>query len=258
MSKKAWVISILVVVAVMAGVGVKMKRGKQESVLAVKKGKIIDAVYGIGTVTAKNTYALKLGVTSRIQTIHVQEGDEVKAGQPLVTLEGLTQFRAPFAGTVTSIPFKVGESVFPQTTIIAVTNLKDLYIVVSLEQLGALRVKKGQPVRVNFESLRDQTVDGVVRTIFSSDTQFIVHVDIKKLPEQVMPGMTADVAIEVQSFNDQILVPATAVTANKVIRIRGGNKEPVEIKVGAIDGEWAQVVSGDIKESDQVAVGGKK
>lgn len=258
MSKKKWILVGIVVTAVVVGIGMKMKGSKATSLLAVKKGKIIDAVYGIGTVTAKNTYALKLGVTSRIQSIHVLEGDEVKAGQPLVTLEGLTQFRAPFAGTVTSIPFKVGESVFPQTTIIAVTNLKDLYIVVSLEQLGALRVKKGQPVRVNFESLRDQTVDGVVRTIFSSETQFIVHVDIKKLPEQVMPGMTADVAIEVQSFNDQILVPVTAITGNSVTRVRGGKREPIEIKVGAIDGEWAQVSSGDIKESDQVAVSGKK
>lgn len=258
MNKKT-IIAIVAVVLVVAGaVGFKLRSSQRDLQLKVKKGTIIDAVYGIGTVNAKNTYALKLGVTSRISALYVQEGDEVKAGQPLVALEGLTQFRAPFAGTVTSIPFKVGESVFPQTTIISVTNLKELYIVVSLEQLGALRVKKGQNVRINFESIRDQTMDGTVRTIFSNDTQFIVHIDVKKLPDQILPGMTTDVAIEIQRFNDSILVPATAVNGSAVMRIRGGSREKIDIKVGAIDGEWAQVIDGDIKESDLVAVGRKK
>lgn len=258
MNKTKWglVLFILVVGAVITGI--YFKNSKSENLLAVKKGTIIDAVYGIGTVTAKNTYALKLGVTSRIQSLSVQEGDEVKSGAPLVALEGLTLFRAPFAGTVTSIPFKVGESVFPQTAIVAMADLKNLYIVASLEQQGAIRVKKGQQVRVNFESFRDQNAEGVVRTIFSNDTQFIVHVDVKKFPDQILPGMTADVAIEIDRFKDAMLIPATALSGGRVKRVRGAQRDEIEVKTGAIDGEWAQVISGDIKETDKVAVGGKR
>ncbi|MCM0605074.1 MAG: efflux RND transporter periplasmic adaptor subunit [Xanthomonadaceae bacterium] len=258
MSKAKWGLVLFVIVVGSVGVGVYFKNAKNETHLSVKKGSIIDAVYGIGTVTAKNTYALKLGVTSRIQSLSVQEGDEVKAGAPLVALEGLTLFRAPFAGTVTAIPFKVGESVFPQTAIVTMSDLKNLYIVTSLEQQGAIRVKKGQQVRVNFESFRDQNAEGVVKTIFSNDTQFIVHVDVKKFPDQILPGMTADVAIEIDRFKDSILIPATALSGGRVKRIRNNMREEIEVKTGAIDGEWAQILSGDIKETDKVAVGGKK
>ena len=43
-----------------------------------KRGPIVDAVYGLGTVTAVNTYQLKLGVTGKIGDLYVEEGQKVK------------------------------------------------------------------------------------------------------------------------------------------------------------------------------------
>src|SRR4051794_28976731 len=53
----------------------------------VGRGAIVDSVYGIGTVMARNSFQLRFGVTSIIQKIFVAEGDHIQRGQKLVALE---------------------------------------------------------------------------------------------------------------------------------------------------------------------------
>lgn len=157
----------------------------------------VAAVYGIGTVTATHTFQLKLADAATLKTLHAQEGDWVAAQAPLVTLLDGRTFRAPFPGTVTALPFKPGENVFPQLPIVTVTDLQDRYVLVSLEQHGALRVRERQPVRLSFESLRAARFTGTVRAIYPHEGQFLVHITVAELPPAILPGMTADVAIEV-------------------------------------------------------------
>lgn len=77
------------------------------------RGPIVEAVYGLGTVAATRTYDLKLGVTNRVERLFVTEGQKVEKGAKLLAmLDGGVQ-RAPFAATVTALPFKVGETIFP-------------------------------------------------------------------------------------------------------------------------------------------------
>ncbi len=224
----------------------------EKNVAATKVGPVIEAVYGLGTVVPTRSFQIKIGVISNIRKLFVKEGDFVKAGQPLIELEQIALLAAPFSGTVTSIPFKVGETVFPQIPILTLMDLKDRYITVSLEQQGALRVKKGQKARIIFESLRGQKFIGSVRAIFPAENQFTVHIDVKDLPEEILPGMTADVAIEIDKRENVLLVPITAVNAGKIVIIRSGKKIKTDVKIGVIDGEFGEVISGDVKASDQI------
>ena len=96
---------------------------------------IVQSVYGIGTVTATHSFQLKLGVTGSVVDLYVKEGDSVKKGERLVNIDQVV-YRAPFAGTVTSLPYKIGENVFAQLPILSLVNLLDRYLVVSLEQQG--------------------------------------------------------------------------------------------------------------------------
>jgi multidrug efflux pump subunit AcrA (membrane-fusion protein) len=189
---------ILVSLVVMALIAYKVTRPKQPPKIAVvqeKKGPIIHAVYGLGTVTPHRIYQLKVAVPSQLEEIYVEEGRAISKGSPLVRTE--TIFRAPFSGTITSLPYKTGEMVFPQTSILTLTDLSNLYVVVSLEQEAALLVKKGQSVIVSFENMRDARFTGHVTAIFSNDTQFLVHVEGITFPPNILPGMTCDVAIEI-------------------------------------------------------------
>ena len=220
-------------------------------------GPVIDAVYGIGTVTASKTYQLKLGIASSLRNLFVHEGDLVREGAPLVQLEGVALFRAPFQGTITSIPFKQGESVFPQVPILTLTDLRDRYLVVTLEQQAAIRVEKGLLSVATFESLKDQQFKGTVRTIFSNDSLFVVHVDVKGLPDRVLPGMTADIAIQIGKRDQVKLVPIAALNNGKVLKVATGRTIEIPVEVGAIDGALAEVRSNDLSADDLVVVGAK-
>ncbi len=221
----------------------------------LRRGKVVESVYGIGTVTARNVFNLKLGVTSTIGALHVLEGDRVKKGQKLVTLEGTGIPVAPFDGMVTSLPVKTGETVFAQTPILTLVDLEDRYAVVSLEQRGAIRVRRGHQARLSFDSMREQIFDGEVESVYSSQGSFLVRIRVEKLPAQILPGMTADVAILIGSKSDVLLVPTAAIDAGKVyVHKKVGGPKAVDIRTGIVDGEMAELVSGEVTEGDRLAI----
>lgn len=221
----------------------------------IKRGTIAESVYGIGTVTATRSFQLKTAVPSAIRRLYVKEGDRVSQGQLLVELQDVSLFRAPFAGTVTSLPLKVGETVFAQSVILELADLQDRYLTVSLEQRGAIRVRPGQQARISFENMRGETYQGMVESVYSRGNDFLVRIDVSKLPPQILPGMTADVAIEIATRKDALLVPAAAID-NGTVRVKRERAKPVSvpIQVGVVDGAVAEIVSGEISEGDRLVL----
>lgn len=220
----------------------------------VGRGPVIESVYGIGTVTANRTFQFKTGVISTLEKLFVKEGDAVKQGDALVMLENDVVIKAPFDGTVTALPFKAGENIFTQMLVVEVVDLLDRYLVVSLEQRGALRVRKGQKARLSFDGLREESFEGTVDSVYSSAGDFLIRVDISRLPPQILPGMTADVAIGINERANVLLVPVAALVNGHVYIKRNGSKEKVAIQTGIIDGVMAEVVAGDIREGDRLFI----
>lgn len=218
------------------------------------RGAIVEAVYGLGTIVSHKVFDLKLGITSTIRTLHVKEGDFVAANAPLIEFSEGNTVKAPFAGTVTQLPFQTGENVFPQTTILQLIDLKDRYVLVSLEQQGAMRVKPGQKAALSFESLRDQTYGGTVRTVYPNAGEFLVAIDSPQLPDDILPDMTADVAIEIARKDDALLVPVQAVSSGRISVLKDGKAVKRKVTLGLVDGPWAEIVSGDLDVDDQIIV----
>lgn len=238
-----------------SGLAIRAKRMSSEVFSEpIRRGAIIESVYGIGTVTATRSFQLKFGTTGTIQKLFVKEGDVVKRGDPLVTMDG-TLFSAPFDGTVTWLPLKVGENVFAQTVILSLVDLQDRYIVVSLEQQGALRVRNGQKARISFDNMRGEAFNGAVESVYSNGNNFLVRIGVTDLPPQILPGMTADVAIGIDEHPDVLLVPVAAIEEGKVTVKRGrGMLKAVAVKTGIVDGAMAEIVSGDLKEGDRLSL----
>ncbi len=209
----------------------------------LQRGSILESVYGIGTVTATRRFQLKSGVTNTIKNIFVKEGDRVQSGQPLMHLEGSEKFRAPFAGTVTSLPFKVGENVFAQSILLNLVDLLDRYILVSLEQQGILLIQRGQPAKLSFEGIRQQSYSGVVQAVYSNDANFLVRIDTPDLPPHILPGMTADVAIVIADHPDVLLAPIAAILGGQVIVQRKAQRLlTVEIQTGIVGETMAEIL----------------
>ena len=133
-------------------------------------------------------------------------------------------------------------------------DLGDLKIEVVLEQQGALRIRSGQTASFSFESLRGVKVEGRVESIFSKDNQFVVKLSSQELPPEVLPGMSADVVVTVGEKKGALLVPINSISNGQISKVVDGKKRKVNVKVGAIDGEWAEILEGELSEGDVVAV----
>lgn len=251
--KRLWVSGAALLALAVGGIGYWNFRENSAPLVSPTRGSVVEAVYGLGTVTPERTFRQTFGVSLPLLQSYVTEGQEVKQGSPLVKTEnGIS--KAPFDGTVTSIPFKEGELIPPQTPVVTMISNSRPYIEVSLEQQAALRVRKDQRATLSFETLRGETFQGKVRTLFPKDGQFLVRIDIEKLPAGVMVGMTADTAIEVGRKQDALLVPLSAISAGKVVVLRDGTKRKVDVTVGIVDGEKAEITAGDLKPQDQIIV----
>ena len=228
-------------------------RNSQTEYVNPRYGPIVEAIYGLGKVKTDRVYEVKLAVVKTIKKNFVKEGSLVKKGDPLVRFDDGLEFTAPFSGTVTLVAFHENQYVFPQQPVIRVEDLNTKYIEVSLEQQGALRVRPGLPVRVVFESIRGEVLNGKVSAIFSRNEEFLAHIDVP-LAENILPGMTADVAIEVNHKDKALLVPLSAITDGRIKVRRDGKRKVVKLNIGSVDGSWAEVIDGDVSLTDEILV----
>ncbi|MEI1276891.1 HlyD family efflux transporter periplasmic adaptor subunit [Leptospira venezuelensis] len=229
-------------------------RNSDKDVSEIIQGSIIESVYGLATVSSSEVYHLRVAIPSAIRRIYVEEGDQVQEGTPLVEFDSFGTMRSPFSGVVTNVAYETKETVVPQTPVVTVMDLKKRYLIVSLEEKGAVRVKKGQKVRVRFEALGDKNFEGEVKSVYPADGQFQVHITPIGIPSEILPGMTADVAIETSSKENVILVPIKGIQSGKIKVLENGKVLVRKIETGLTNGEYAELVSGDVRLGDKVLV----
>lgn len=219
------------------------------------RGDIVEAVYGIGTVTAYKRFSLNPLVGGTVQKIFIAEGDQVRKGAPLLQVEGGTIYRAPFDGIVNFFPYRTGENTYSTTPLLVLTNMTDRYIVVSMEQQGALLVKIGQKAKISFDSLRQSTFEGKVSAVYSYAGNFMARIDGIHLPESILPEMTCDVAIVIDVHKNALLIPVAAFENGQVWLKRGKSiPHQIPVKIGITDGVWAEVLEGDLKPGDRLMI----
>jgi len=257
LKSKKWILLVaVIVVGALIAVTLMRRQKTQTEVIAAKRGPIVEAVYGLGTVVSEQIFEFKPGTTTTLIQRHVRQGDSVSKGAALVTIQDGGVVRAPFAGVVTLLPYHDRETVFPQMSIVRVENLARTYVEVALEQRGALRVQPKQTVRMSFESYRNQVFSGHVINQYPSQGQFLVRVEPDaSLPKQILPGMTVDVAIEVDKRENALLVPARAINFGRIqVLNKDGKKEMREVKVGLSDGEWTEIPETTLAEGERIVV----
>jgi membrane fusion protein, macrolide-specific efflux system len=247
----AWLIGV-VILAIGVSVFLLLRSGSKDTVKP-KRGDIVESIYGLGTVVPESVYRASVGVNLGLDKMFVKEGDRVRRGDPLAQLEQVIM-RSPISGTVTSAPFKEGEMIPMQANLVTVTNFENMFLEVSLEQQLVLRVRKGQEVLVSFENIRNEKLNGEVASVYPRENQFIVRILLPIWPKGVLPGMTADTAILVGKKSDVLLIPVRAIAAGQVTRIRDGKKERIAVRLDTMDGEWGEVVEGDIRETDELLI----
>lgn len=226
-------------------------QNKNYSRVKPRTGVITEAIYGLGKVKSNHRFEVKLGVLSTIKKVFVREGDKVIKNQRLVLLDSGVTIVSPIAGTVTLVAADDGETVLPQIPIIRVEDLHDRYLELSLEQDGILRIRKGQTALVSFEALRGEVLSGTVSALFPKEDEFMAHVEINNLREHILPGMTADVSVEVGQVHG-LLIPIRAVKNGFVSVERDNRIEKVKIEIGLSDNLSVEVKGDSIRPDDDI------
>jgi macrolide-specific efflux system membrane fusion protein len=225
---------------------------QQKQVLRPVTGPITESVYAIGLIKSDRTYDLKMAVASSVEKYFVREGDLVTKKQKLLLIDSGAIFYAPYEGVITHLPYSIGETIAPSQSLLTMADLKKLYLEASLEQQGALKIKKGQVVQVSFESFRKSVYQGVVKTILPRNQEFVVQVDVENLPENILPGMNADLSIEILRKEKAILIPQKAISNGHLLIKKNGKVEKVKVVVGVTDAEFAEVLEPVLSPSDEM------
>ncbi|MCB1200549.1 MAG: efflux RND transporter periplasmic adaptor subunit [Leptospiraceae bacterium] len=219
-----------------------------------QRGNITEAIYGIGTVISHEVFDQKLGIMSRIRQLYVGEGSQVNRGDKMLITEEGVLFSAPFSGTVTRLYFNSNEIVMPGSIILRLVNLKNTYISVGLDQESAIRVRKGQSAQLSFESIRGKVIQGKVTHVYPSGGSFLVHVEVENMPQEILPDMTADVAIQVASRENVLMIPLASIQKGIARIKREGRTQKVKVNIGIINNQWAEILDDSVKESDMILV----
>ena len=227
---------------------------KRPNIVKPKVGPIVEAIYALGTVKSDDIYILKMGITSGLTKLYVAEGDLVEKGQKLIATES-SDFSSPIQGTVSRIYLDRGETIMPGIPVLTVMDLTKTFIQISLDQSSALRIKKDQKAELSFENLRGTKITGTVQKIYPSDGQFIVRLKTESLPAGILPGMTADVAIEVAKRENATLIPANSIHRGQVRILRAGKAITLNVKIGAVNGELAEILDGQVLPEDEILIG---
>ncbi len=168
-------------------------------------------------------------VTGQLKEVYVDEGREVKAGEPLARLDDqtlaagvsvdLTYIKSPITGTVLKRLANPGEIVAPGQAVVMVADLRQVYITANVEETDLGKVQPGQFVDFTVDSFPGVRFTGRVhqvgeataatfsllptRTTSGTFTKVVQRVPVKIAIDdcqgrRLLPGLSAVVRIHVR------------------------------------------------------------
>ncbi len=169
---------------------------------------------------------------------------------------------APFAGMVSAVNFSAGDSA-SSSTAVSVVDVSNLQVKVTIAEVDMAKIKTGETAQMTLDALTGKTYTaqvtavGPVGTVTSGVVNYPVIVNIKNADADVRPGMTANLAVEVDKRDNVLLVPTRAVrtTGNQktVTVVYKGQNIQTPISTGLSSDTMIEVMNG-LQEGDQVVL----
>jgi RND family efflux transporter MFP subunit len=182
-----------------------------------------------------------------------------------------THIEAPFDCTVLTRPVSLGQTVSGAagfnsgTEIMTIANLNDMIITAHINQADVTRMKTGQPVEVQVESVPGLRMKGEVERIApqaiikNGIKGFSARIAIKNIDSRIRPGMTSILTIPVASVENALSVPLSAVFTDtkkgeRYVYVKDGDKfEQRSVQIGITDTSFAEVQQG-LQDGEIVAL----
>jgi len=295
---KLKIISVVVVILIIfAFVMIKIK-GKSSSSEIIKEinptiGTIQTIVSTTGTVLPKNRLEVKPPVGGRVESIEVQEGDKVKAGQILAWMSSTERaalldaargkseeslkyweetykpipLTAPIDGEVIVATTQPGQTV---TTSDAVLVLSDHLIVrAQVDETDIGKITSDMQAFITLDAYPDTKIKASVEHIYyesetvNNVTIYMVDLIPQEVPQFFRSGMNASVDFILEDKENILIIPMDAVHKEDgegyVLIKQDNDKEPLKkrVKLGISDDKNIEVISG-LTDKDRIIAKIKK
>ena len=188
-----------------------------------------------------------------VRSVQVQQGDRVKRGQTLVTVEGNDSMRtyavtAPFDGIVLQRPTNVGD-VADTNTLVEIANMSDVWV--DLRAIGpdAEKITPGQQVKVS-SATGGTSAEGTIETLLPLATgqTVVARVTLPNAEGRWRPGMAVSAEVTVASREVPLAVKESGLQRFRdftvVFAQVGETYEVRMLELGARDGEFVEVLGG--------------
>jgi membrane fusion protein (multidrug efflux system) len=190
--------------------------------------------------------------------------ENARAANRLANLElSYANVTAPISGVIAQRSIKPGNFVQINTPIFRIVDTSRLEATLNVPERELETLKAGLPVLLQVDALPGKTftgsVDRVAPVVDSGSGTFRVICAFDG-GGVLQPGMFGRVRIDYDNRANALVVPRLALLDDEgdpaVFAIRAGKAVRVPVKLGYLDGEWAEVRSG-VALGDQVVVAGK-
>lgn len=170
---------------------------------------------------------------------------------------------APISGVIAERSIKTGNFVQINTPIFRIVDTSRLEATLNVPERELATLKAGLPVQLQVDAMPGRPfegrVDRVAPVIDSGSGTFRVICAFES-GGLLQPGMFGRIKIDYDQRADALVVPRVALLDDEgdpaVFAIKSGKAARMPVKLGYIDGQWAEIRSG-LTEGTQVVVAGK-
>lgn len=170
---------------------------------------------------------------------------------------------APISGVIASRSIKTGNFVQINTPIFRIVDTSRLEATLNVPERELATIKSGQPVILQVDAIPGRSfegeVDRVAPVVDSGSGTFRVIASFDG-GGTLQPGMFGRVRIDYDQRANAMVIPRVALLEGEgdpaVFTVRGGKAVRVPVKLGYVDGAWAELRSG-LKLGEPVVTAGK-
>ncbi len=145
-----------------------------------------------------------------------------------------TVITAPFDGIVLDVSTEVGEWISPSPPGVPLPPILDLidpgalYVSAPIDEADLARIRVGLPVRITLDAFRGRAFDGVITYVSSfvetrQEQNRVLRVEAEfhetDLPENLLPGLSADVEIILDARENVLRIPTYALLENNQVLV---------------------------------------
>ncbi len=169
---------------------------------------------------------------------------------------------APFDGLVSAVNFSAGDSAGSGTAV-SMVDLSNLQVKLTIAEIDVAKIKINQTAQMTIDALPNKTYNakviaiGPVGTVTQGVVNYPVTVLITNADQDIKPGMTANLAVQVDRRDNVLVVPTRAVRSQgnqkTVTVLYKGQTILVPITTGLSNDTQIEITSG-LQEGDVLAL----